>query len=76
MQAFPASEVLVDGRKVGWAPFRVGEKMALTSGSHQLVLKNHRLSPLATTIEVKPGQVLEVKCWLDTRKLEILEGRQ
>lgn len=73
VNTFPASEVLIDGRSIGYAPFTVGEKKALSAGRHRLVLRNHRYPAFSTSIEIEENVTREVRYWFDRGKLEILE---
>ena len=75
VNSFPVSEVLLDRRSIGWAPFRVGEKVKLAAGPHQLTLRNHNFAPLSATIEIAEGKTHEVQCWFDDGQIRVLERR-
>lgn len=75
MNSFPAAKVFVDGRSVGYSPFRIGEKVRLGVGEHVLALENHSFEPFSSTIEAMAGKTTEVRYWFDTKSLQVSERR-
>ena len=76
VNTFPAAEILLGGKSVGFSPFRVGEKLALAEGTHQLELRSRRYGAFATEVRITAGETRELRYWFDTRSVEVLVRSQ
>jgi hypothetical protein len=55
----PAGEVFVDGEAKGSAPPLV--RLSLPPGTHTIEVRNGKLAPLQTEVQLQPGERMELK---------------